>query len=241
MTYPEYYGSYNGGGFSGGMEGAMGLLGAFVGVYLLIWLLAMALSVVTYVLHSIGMYTIAKRREIRHPWLAWLPLGAAWILGSISDQYQYAAKGKKCSRRKVLLGLEIAVCGTVIATYVCIAVMAIAGIVGKSEAAVILPVLLVILFALAMVVMAIVLTVFTYIAYYDLYNSCQPDNAVLYLVLSIFFNITTSFFVFACRKDDQGMPPRQPQAFEPVWQPVQPEVSFPPVSAPAEPFDETEE
>ena len=47
-----------------------------------------------------------------------------------------------------------------------------------------------------------------YIAYYDLFRSCKPNNAVLFLVLSIFVGVTTPFFLFFNRKKDGGMPPR---------------------------------
>ena len=75
---------------------------------LVYYLIFFVFAIVSYVLRSVGLYTIAKRRGIHHPWLAWLPIGDAWIMGSISDQYQYVAKGKIRNRRKVLLGLNIA-------------------------------------------------------------------------------------------------------------------------------------
>ena len=51
-------------------------------------------SVVTYVLTSLGLYTMAKRRMINHPWLSWVPVANMWILGSLSDQYRYVARGQ---------------------------------------------------------------------------------------------------------------------------------------------------
>jgi hypothetical protein len=32
------------------------------------------------------MYTIAKRRQINHPWMAWVPVVDMYLLGCISDQ-----------------------------------------------------------------------------------------------------------------------------------------------------------
>lgn len=37
--------------------------------------ITMAISLVFYIFESLGLYTIAKRRGIRHPWLSWVPLG----------------------------------------------------------------------------------------------------------------------------------------------------------------------
>ena len=71
----------------------------------LIWSLATAAFV--YVFMAIGMHAIAKRRGIRRPWMAWVPFGNTWLLGCISDQYRYVARGQEKSKRKVMLGLDI--------------------------------------------------------------------------------------------------------------------------------------
>ena len=54
--------------------------------YLLCIFAAWGIGIGAYVLWSLGVYTIAKRRGIRKPWLSWIPVGNLWILGSISDQ-----------------------------------------------------------------------------------------------------------------------------------------------------------
>lgn len=232
--YPDTFDYFGGSGVTGADVG-MGALGVFLGIYLIFILLMMAFSVVSYVLHSLGLYTIAKRRGIHHAWLAWIAIGSEWILGSIADQYQYVAKGKVRSRRKALLGLELAVLGTTIASYICIAAMAVVGAMDAAPEAMVLPALLMVLFAMAMIVLSIIFMVFVYIAYYDMFASCQPENAVLYLVLGIIFPIAMPFFVFACRKQDKGMPPRKPVAPEPIqtaWQ--QPVAAIEPAVIPVE-------
>ena len=70
---------------------------------------SIVISLVTYVLMAVGLYSVAKRRGIRNPWLAWIPLVNVWVLGCISDQYRYVAKGQNKSKRKVLLTLSIIV------------------------------------------------------------------------------------------------------------------------------------
>lgn len=189
------------------------VFGVFMIIYILVMLLSLGLSTVVYVLHSLSLYTIANRRGIRHGWLAWIPVGNLWLLGSISDQYRYVTKGEVKNRRKLLLGLSIAL----IAVYVGWIVSMIMSIIlsegiGNGVAA---AVAFSVLGALALSVLAIVLAVYEYITYYDLFKSSEPNNAVLYLVLSILFSITLPFFVFACRKKDLGMPPRK-QPAQPV-------------------------
>ena len=190
-----------------------GIAGFFVIIYLLVWLFSMAFCVATYVLHSIGLYTIAKRRGIHHPWLAWVPVGSLWLLGSVSDQYQYVVKGKIKNKRRVMLGLSIAMVAVyVIWIFSMIMSIILSEGIGSGAA---MAVLLAIVGMLGFMAIAIWLTVFQYMAYYDLYRSCDPDNGVLFLVFSILFSVTMPFFVFACRKKDLGMPPRK-QPAQPV-------------------------
>ncbi len=200
---------------------AEGFAGAFFAMFFVFYLVILALEIVVYVLQSVGLYTIAKRRGIYHPWLAWLPLGNMWILGSISDQYQYVSKGKVRSRRKILLGLTIAVFVLCFVYIFSVVGAALGSAVGANVA-------IVLLSALAMLVLAIVMMVQYYFALYDLYISCEPGNATAYLVLSILFNVTMPFFVFLSRKKDAGMPPRKVQqpVLEIPEQPAEPEETF---------------
>jgi len=141
------------------MVGA-GAFGVFIIVYLLLMLFAGALSMVVYVLHSLSLYTIAGRRGIRHGWLAWIPMGNLWILGSIADQYQYVAKGKVKNRRKLLLGLSI---GLAIGYFLWLFATLFNLAAGNEGTAL----LLLILGGLAIAAVAIWLVVCQYLAYYD--------------------------------------------------------------------------
>lgn len=70
-------------------------------------MIASIVAIVAYVLGSLGFYTIATRRGIKHAWLAWVPVANAWLLGSISDQYQSVYLGKQKNKRISLLVLNI--------------------------------------------------------------------------------------------------------------------------------------
>lgn len=193
-------------------EAAFGVAGFALVFILLFYLLLLAWCVVNYVLYSLSIYKIAQRRGIHHPWLAWLPLGNVWVLGSISDQYQYVVKNRVCSRRKVLLGLSIGMCATIIPAFIALFSAIFSEITGSytaSEALIGVTVALLLLAYLATVVLTIIMLVFEYIALYDLFSSCDPSNAVLYLVLSILLGVVLPFFLFACRNKDLGMPPRK--------------------------------
>ena len=193
------------------------LMGVMTIIDLFTSLLSFCVSITTYVLTAWGLYTIAQRRGIEKPWLAWIPVVNVWTLGCISDQYRYVVKGENKSKRKVLLGLQIAMavcvvifvvlCGSVIFE---IAGMAMGNI---SEEAIAMAALKsvggVLLMIIPMTGISIAQMIVYYMALYDVYTSCDPKNNVVFLVLSILFNITMPFFVFFSRKKDFGMPPRR--------------------------------
>ena len=196
-----------------------------LGIVLILVILSFAFSVVSYVLSSVGMYRIAKRRGIHHAWLAWIPVGNSWLLGSISDHYQYVVKHKNTNRRKVLLILQL-ICsasGLVFGVLSLVLGLSNDGLGAMGLTAVI------ILTYLVLLGVAIAVTVVSYIAYYDLFQSSKPGYAVLFLVLSVIFNVTLPFFVFACSNSDKGMPARRtvkPQELEPS-EPEKPEEEIP--------------
>lgn len=209
---------------------ASGALGIVAGILMLFVLLGLALAVVGYVLQSVSMYRIAKRRGIHHPWLAWVPLAVYWLMGSISDHYQYVAKQKVTNRRRILLILGIvtgamSIVYSVLQTSAMLAFTADAGM--SNEIGSVAVSMLVYLVWLAV---SVTTSVFLYIAYYDLFRSCKPGNAVLFLVLSIFFNVAIPFFLIVCSNSDEGMPPKRPPQV-PVQIPYVPAV---PVDVPAE-------
>lgn len=198
-----YYGDF--GNVEYGIEILGGVAGFILVVSLLMYLAMIAFAIVSYVFSSLGIYTIAKRRGIRQPWLAWIPIGSMWTVGSISDQYQYVTKGNVRNRRKVLLGLYI---GLLAALFIALLSMFVGMIVSAFVDAMLI-VLVVVLSWVAILVLEIVLLVYYYIAMYDVYRSCNPDNAVVNLLLSIFVSVATPFLIFACRSKDLGMPPRK--------------------------------
>ena len=223
------------------------------------------LAIVGYVLRSISLYTIAKRRGIANPWLAWVPVAWVWVLGSISDQFRYVTKAQVKNKRTTLLVMQII---SVVASVAVIVVTIISAVkffefamyAGEDE---LLHESLSFFFrmmGMAMLLLgyALAQAIVIYIALYDVYMSLNPNNAVLFLVLSIFFGVTQPFFLFFNRKKDGGMPPRcdvpQPpvnyvpevpvQETEPamIEAPVEEEAPAEETEAPAEeaPVEETE-
>lgn len=217
-------------GYSVETTGVAGAALGIIAIVLVMYLLTFGLSIIMYILQALGIYTIAQRRGLKHPWMAWLPVTNMWILGSISDQYRYVALGQVRNRRKVLLGIQIALMtivlvllGAYVAAIVKLALQIpdVMYVVPQQVVeSVLAPMLWVLGVLAALWVLAIVGAVLQYVCLYDLYASCIPENKVLFLVLSILINVTMPFFVFACRKKDDGMPPRKDEV--PAALPAQP-------------------
>ena len=219
-------------------EAAMGMS---LAAYLLSQLPSILLNLAIYVFTGLGLYTIAKRRGIHHPWLAWVPVARVWLVGCISDHYRNVARGQTKNRRKVLLVLNI------VATVVAVAVVVLCYVmlyniflVGLDHLenldgiptqevldAVMGPAVGMLLLALVILPVAIAYLIVYLMAMHDIYSSCDPNNATLYLVLGIFIQICQPIFLMICRNKDLGMPiraPQQPVYYKPVayTQPPQP-------------------
>ena len=194
------------------MEAILELWGIF-GLY---YLGAGGIGIALYVLQALGLYTIANRRGIEHPWLAWIPVGSLWLLGDIADSYRHATRGEQKNRRTALLILSIVTVVLVILAFVTIAGSVINMIlqaertVYYDDGLMITQFVSILLSAIGLFLLAgvaaIVQAVLQYICLYELFASCDPDNKVLYLLLSLLFRLE-AVFIFICRNKDLGMVP----------------------------------
>jgi len=170
-------------------------------------------GIAAYVLTALAIYTISRRRGLHKPWLAWIPVVNCWLLGSLSDQYQYVVKGENKSKRKWLVILNIL--KAVLWLLLIVLAIAVAGMLIVDDTREMIGLLIALLgLLLPFAAVTIAICVIRYMALYDVYRSLDPANAVLYLVLSILFSPTEPFFLFFNREKDQGMPPRKQPVYE---------------------------
>ncbi len=205
------------------------------------------IQIAVYVFTALSLYTIAMRRGISKPWLAWVPVVNVWILGSLSDQYRYVVRGENKSKRKWLLGLSLV--QAVLYLIVVVLAIVLAGNVffgmmnqiGEHQlmSRVMGPVLSLLGVSVPMIALAIAKTILYYLALYDVYTSCERKNNVIYLVLSIIPGVSTvakPLFLFLCRDKDEGMPPRRQE--ESACIPEEPVQEYQEPEAPAEEVSE---
>lgn len=184
------------------------------------------LGIASYVLTSMALYSLASRRGIGKAWLSWVPVLNVWIVGSLSDQYRYVVKGQCKSKRKILLILKLVsvifVLAALIAGGFLVADVIRTMMYGIRMEAVLSqilgPVLGIAGLVLPMFGLAIASAVIYFMALYDVFQSMDPANGVMFLVLSILFPVTEPFFLFFNREKDKGMPPRKPEHSQPQWE-----------------------
>jgi len=184
------------------------------------------LGIASYVLSSMALYSLASRRGIGKAWLSWVPVLNVWIVGSLSDQYRYVVKDQYKSKRKILLILKLVSAVFALAALIAggflaadVVKTAMYGI--RMEAVlrrILGPVLGIAGLVLPIFGLAIASAVVYFMALYDIFQSMDPANGVMFLVLSILFPVTEPFFLFFNREKDKGMPPRRQEYSQPQWE-----------------------
>lgn len=179
-------------------------------------LILLVVALIFYIFESAGLYTLAKRRGIHYPGLAWVPVARDWVMGSLSDQYAMRL-GQNKSYRKVLpaLGAVVTILAVLVLSFTIQFIVRLATgdrmlysqlyqASNNPEEAVLLVFGSIMPFLSILYIVGIVYMVFYFITLYKLFQSCRPGSAVGYLLLSIFLSFLRPFLIFACRNSDEG-------------------------------------
>lgn len=165
------------------------VLAVLIGVVLVAGIVA----VVSYVLSSLSLYTIAKRREIRGAGWAWVPVvGIDWIIGKIADRYELRQTGREKKFARKLLVLSCIMWGMFIivyaVTFVWIGIMVGVELNGGMVEEYLLPMFLSLYgVILVMTVIAMVTAIIEYVALFKVYESAMPRKAIGLLVCTMLF------------------------------------------------------
>jgi len=175
-----------------------GFLIAFYGIIL-------AISIVAYLFSSFGQMGMAKKLGLAKPWLAFIPIANYYQLGKIAERAPTEHPRKYGKILLILylvvialsfligvlafmLGFEMGANGDAITTETLTPALA-----GK--------VILILLDYFAIMVIAIVASVYQYIAIYKMFKIFSPDNAILFLLLTIFISYSYPIIVFILRNN----------------------------------------
>ncbi len=163
-----------------------------------------------YILNAVAFYALAKNRGYNRPWLAWIPIASDYLKGAIADDINYR-NGKSSKLRVWLLiasivaKVGVSVYGVFQSLYSINMMRSLFGSMGNmggyaqffnqsTELSLILS-----LVSLLFSALTIGYAVFYYITMYRVFMDYVPTNAVLFLVLSIIFNIVEPFLALSIR------------------------------------------
>ena len=161
-----------------------GSIAAFVAVLGFFLLIILAYSLVCYILASIGLYSMGKRRGFTDAWVAWIPgFGKKYCIGRHIGSIQIGSLHIPQAQWVLSLGsIVLGMLGSVIG----LSSGMLEVLTNAGNPSMIMPTLFAVLGGSGLVsLLGLAFYVLGLIASYQLYKLYRPDNAVLYLILSI--------------------------------------------------------
>lgn len=189
-------------------------------IFIFIYLSMFGVLIASYILQSLAFHTLARRRGISNPWLAWLPYGNYWIIGSIARDYD---KKNGINRRwdKTSLILSIVYAATYFVTYIgfiigiMIAAMSLDSATMSEETSIVILLVVVLMFIPVMLI-AIALQAVIYICIYKIYESTVPEKALKYFILGMLVPFAQPICLFLCRNKGYEHPDQMAYIYNPV-------------------------
>lgn len=169
-------------------------------LYLVFLLFILALSAACYILRGLALHALGKRRGMRACWLAWVPLANLWLLCALGDQCRFRSSGKRSNMRWWVSGLLLLSLSLAVLSYFFGNMTELISSYGEIVRPATDNTTLSRILVCSTLAAAAAVNVLFYICLYRVYRSCRPQNAVCYLLLSIFIEITMPFFLYSCSR-----------------------------------------
>ncbi len=172
-----------------------------------------------YVLSSLGLYGIAKKRDISLAGLAWLPVGNLWVLGSVIDSYE-EKKEDHFKKWRILLPVLVAVIVVGYILFYIVYFMMYFAMFGTMivetnmeelpDESIGLVLIFFVVFFVLVAALALVMTAvqtLNYVAIYKTFENIAPKKALKYFILSVTLPLAEGICMLKCKKQ---MPERTP-------------------------------
>lgn len=224
---------------------------AVLAIYLVILALIVIFALVSYIFHSIGLYTIGKRMGKEYPWLAFIPYARDYFQGELAGEI--TLKNKKI-KNPGIWNLVIPIISSVLAGIFLVIILLVAGVGAAAEAAgfgglgaaAVLAIMLYTVLIVAVVVLNAAQMVLKVLINKQILERFTTENmGTVHAVLSIAVPLYEAFCFFVMRGRDfnPGMEPKitpPPAPVPPVYPggpvpPVSPEMPIPPENTNTEP------
>jgi len=180
---------YNGGiGSGSGSDAFYRLLPVLFSILAVLLIAALIIGIIYYVFMALGLYTMARNRNLDHAWLAWVPIANNYLMGELIND-DVSIGSMHIPYAKIFLPLAPLAFGVI---------MSVLGFIPE------LGTVLIILVSLA-------LSFYQCTALFWLFSIYDKSHRVLFLVLSIIFPFMGPIFVFVIR-NKEGYDERHPDA-----------------------------
>ena len=177
-----------------------------------LWVTLGTVSVIGYVLGSIGLYTLAKRRSVRFYSLAWVPIFGAWILGVLSDRHEKSTQYSTKNRNVSFIGSVVmdGSPGSYANEYIAMPNKSFSARHALLFASIVwvifsfLPIILIENY-LYFIGSVPIFNIFICVAFYQLLRSCTPRWTVPIIFISAIFPFMPGYFMFAIRNSEPSL------------------------------------
>lgn len=148
----------------------------FLSIFIAILAISVIIGLITYIFNAIGLYTMAKNRQINNPWLAFVPIANNYILGSLIND-TVSIGSWHIPYAKIFLSL-LSFGSAIVAAFL--------GMIPYLG----------ILFGF---LLSLSVSVYYYAALFRLFALYDEKHKVVFLVLSILLPFLSPIFIFAIR------------------------------------------
>ncbi len=189
----------------------LGVFSSIIAVYAVFFAAALAVGITLFVLQGLGLFKMSKRFNFNRPWLCFIPIVSAFSLGRIGDRY-VKNNGKKAKPLKIWLFILALMNFLLLAGFVVVFIvliirfyLGVSDIIAANEelTAEIFKILIPIaIFYFIAAITSIAYQVVYYFCLWRVFGIFDNRNAILYLVLSIFFNFLAPIFIFVIRNKE---------------------------------------
>ena len=187
---------------------AFGYLSGIIAIYIGLLILGSIVGIALYVLNGIGIMKMSKSLNISNGWLGFIPFASVFAFGRIGERYIKRDGNKSAKFSMILLVFYILMSVMAILLTIFLISFLLSLIVFAEEAISndtdmtmdmfksAIPVII-----CTVVILAIEITyiIFFSICLWRVFSIFEPQNATLYLVLSIFFTFLIPVFMFILR------------------------------------------
>ena len=191
-------------------EDALGT-GAVI-LVLVLYLLLLGIGIASYVLQGIGLYDLGKKRQLKNPWLAWIPAANLWALGAVVDSYAAQHGIKRRWRWLMLIFLGIAIVCYVLLFAVMFSTIFMMELRGTVPDPTVIWGMVGGIFAvyLPLILSTMALGVCQIVCMYKAFEETVPEKAVKYMLLSVLVPLAYGICLIRCARQAQPVAEERP-------------------------------